>query len=161
LDQLDLESRGGEHLRDAVAHDAAADHRDARDGARGTRRGLGRHRAHGRSSAMATAFPPPRHKVASPVLPPRCSSAWRSVTSTRAALISTPAAPPSFRPGALPAVIAPPLSFDTAASLASVSGVVSGRIDSSLAITIGSPFRCGIETGTTSLEKRQSAHACA
>ena len=81
--------------------------------------------------------------------------------SARSPLISTTAAPPSFRPGALPAVIIPDLSRVTAGSLASASSVVSPRTASSLLTTIGSPRRCGIVTAAISFENRHSAIACA
>src|SRR6185369_7526115 len=72
LDERHVVPRRGEHLRDAVAHRAAADDGDL---------------AHAtRSTARATAPPPPRHKVARPVLPPRSSSAFSKVMSTRAPL---------------------------------------------------------------------------
>ena len=80
--------------------------------------------------------------------------------SARSPLISTTAAPPSFRPGALPAVIIPDLSRVTAGSLASASSVVSPRTASSLLTTIGSPRRCGIVTAAISFENRHSAIAC-
>jgi len=78
---------------------------------------------------------------------------------TRAPLITTVAAPPSFRPGALPAVIIPPLSLVTGPSFARPSTVVSARTDSSLETTSGSPFRCGIDTATISFEKVHAACA--
>src|SRR5207249_192277 len=54
-----------------------------------------------RSTIIATALPPPKHSDANPRFPPRCSKAYRSVTSTRA-----PDAPIGC-----PSAIAPPLTF--------------------------------------------------
>src|SRR5262249_21572016 len=83
--ELNGEAGGREHLGDAVAHRAAADHGDLPDvcarGRRGLRRGCGHDT---RSTASATALPPPRQSVARPVRLPRASSACSSVTSTRA-----------------------------------------------------------------------------
>src|SRR5271156_5716642 len=62
-------------------------------------------------------------------------------------LVTITAAAPSFVPGAFPAVTVP--SFLNAGfSLARISSEVSSRGDSSILIMIGSPFFCGISTGT-------------
>ena len=71
-----VEAGRGEHLRDAVSHRAAADDGDLADVRARLDGGLrGRRRQPMRSTASATALPPPRHSVASPVFPPRASSA--------------------------------------------------------------------------------------
>ena len=63
------------------------------------------------------------------------------------------AAEPSFTPLALPAVTVP-FSRKGVGSLASCSNVVCGRGCSSASTTTGSPFRCGIVTGSISAANR-------
>jgi hypothetical protein len=75
-------------------------------------------------------------------------------------LITITAAAPSEICDALPAVIVP--SFENAGRRApSDSVVVPGRTPSSESTTIGSPLRCGMETGVISSAKRPSFWAAA
>ncbi len=60
----------------------------------------------------------------------------------------------------MPAVTEPS-GFTTPFSLASISGVVSGRGCSSVSKTFGSPFFCGSVTGTISRLKKPAALAFA
>ena len=62
-------------------------------------------------------------------------------------LVTINAAAPSLVPGALPAVTVPSF-LNAGRSLARASSVLSARGDSSRRITMGSPFFCGISTGT-------------
>ena len=72
--------------------------------------------------------------------------------------VTTSAAAPSLMPDALPAVTLP--SFLNAAfSAASFSAVVPARGYSSIDTVIGSPFFCGIGTGTISFLNRPSRTA--
>jgi hypothetical protein len=59
----------------------------------------------------------------------------------------------------LPAVTTP--SFSMGRSLPRLSAVASARTPSSFAKTIGSPFFCGTETGTSSSSNLPSAQAFA
>ena len=86
----------------------------------------------------------------------RLSPYFRAASSE--AMIS--AAAPSLTPEALPAVTVPSLR-NGVGSLASCSSVVSARGCSSLSTTTGSPFRCGIVTGTISCASRPLACAAA
>ena len=74
--------------------------------------------------------------------------------------MTTSAAAPSFKPGALPAVTVPPF-WNAGGSLPSVSIVVSGRMGSSSATQIGSPFFCGMCTQTISFLNRPAFVAAA
>ena len=70
-----------------------------------------------------------------------------------ASLVTITAAAPSFVPGAFPAVTVP--SFLNAGfNLPSASIEVSSRGDSSVLIITGSPFFCGIATGTICSPKK-------
>ena len=71
---------------------------------------------------------------------------------------TTSAAAPSLTPGALPAVTVPP-SRNAGLSLPSASSEVSSRGVSSSAIISGSPFFCGMGTGTISSLKRPALMA--
>ncbi len=107
VDQPHVESRLREHLGDAVAHRAGADHADALNrltdasimlalqaglpvpsSARLTAAGRRMHEldATTRSTASATPLPPPRHSAAMPRFELRRFSAYSSVVSTRAPL---------------------------------------------------------------------------
>ncbi|TWH41917.1 hypothetical protein L612_004300000130 [Rhodococcus rhodochrous J38] len=82
----------------------------------------------------------------------------RPSSSALALLITTTAAAPSEICEAEPAVTVP--SFEKAGrSEPSDSAVVSGRMPSSAAKTIGSPLRCLIDTGTTSSSNSPSFQA--
>src|SRR5207249_1332955 len=128
------------------------------------------------STLRATALPPPRHRVASPVVCCLSLRAYRSVVRTRApeAPIGWPSAmappftltraqshpsarAPSFSPGALPEVTVP-FSWNDGLSAASASSDVSARGPSSLSTTAG-PFLPGISTATVSALKRHAAIA--
>src|SRR5262249_7737860 len=112
VDERHVEAARREHLRDAVAHRAAAHDGDllhvGADGRGRLRRGS-RHQV--RSTASATALPPPRHSVARPVFLPRASMAWSSVTSTR-----VPLAPIGW-----PSATAPPFTLTRSQSQPSAS----------------------------------------
>ena len=82
----------------------------------------------------------------------------RPSSSAVSAEASSTAAAPSLMPEELPAVTVPSVR-NTGRSWASFSGVVSGRGCSSRSMTVGSPFGCGITTGTISSLKRPSAMA--
>ena len=69
-------------------------------------------------------------------------------------LVTTTAAAPSLVPGALPAVTVPSF-LNAARSLARASSEVSSRGDSSLLMTMGAPFFCGISMGTICASKKQ------
>ncbi len=70
------------------------------------------------------------------------------------------AAAPSLRPEALPAVTVP-LGRKAGRSPARPSRVVPGLANSSWAKTMGSPLRCGIETGASSPAMNPRATAAA
>ena len=73
-------------------------------------------------------------------------------------LMTTTAAAPSLIPEALPAVTVPP-SLKTERNLAKPSNEASFLGNSSVSKIIGSPFLCGITTGTISSLKRPASIA--
>ncbi len=79
-------------------------------------------------------------------------------SSALARLITTTAAAPSEICEAEPAVMVPSL-VNAGRSLASDSTVVSARTPSSTLNSIGSPLRCGIDTGTISSSNSPSLAA--
>ena len=85
---------------------------------------------------------------------------FRPSASALAADISITAAAPSLMPEALPAVTEPALS-KAGRRPPSTSRLVLRLMNSSLAKTTGSPFFCGIETGTISSSKRPASWAAA
>mmetsp|Transcript_18415 Transcript_18415/g.58713 ORF Transcript_18415/g.58713 Transcript_18415/m.58713 type:complete len:226 (-) Transcript_18415:534-1211(-) len=85
-------------------------------------------------------------------VPPSCAATDSAATTTAAA--------PSLMPDALPAVTVPSF-LNAARSLPSFSAVAPGFGNSSLSKMMGSPFRCGMETGQISSAKRLSAMALA
>ena len=76
----------------------------------------------------------------------------------RSGVINKIADAPSLRPEALPAVTVP-FFRNAGLSLAKPSNVVSGRGCSSVATSNGSPLRCGICTGITSLANKPFSQA--
>ena len=104
-----------------------------------------------------------RSEVSGPATMPKLTSSAMGVrprSSALALLVTISAAPPSEICDALPAVIVPSLS-NAGRRLPSESVVVSGRTPSSVSTTIGSPLRCGSDTGVISSARRPSFVAVA